>query len=141
MKARDGSAGDGDEAERENLARENGSGAVDEARERRQLQFGSQEDDAYAQQQDHAELDERAQVIARGEQQPYRERTGKESVDDQRPGERSAGVGEPRRQRWRIGDGLSTEDRGHDQHEAYGGGFAHAARPPVAEIQTHEDGD
>ena len=48
MEAGDGAAGDGDEAERKDLAGEDGAGAVDEAREGGQLQFRAHEQDADA---------------------------------------------------------------------------------------------
>ena len=46
MEAGDRAARDGDEAEREDLAGEDRAGAVDEARERRQLQLRPHEQDA-----------------------------------------------------------------------------------------------
>ena len=46
--------------------------AVDETRERRQLQLRPHDDDADGQQQHHAELHEGAQVVARRQQQPHR---------------------------------------------------------------------
>ena len=82
MEAGDGAAGDGDEAEREDLAGEDRARAVDEAREGGQLQLRLHEQDADAQQQDDAQLHERAQVIARREQQPHRQGAGEEAVDD-----------------------------------------------------------
>ncbi len=48
VEAGDGAAGDGDEAEREDLAGEDGPGAVDEAREGGKLQLGAHEEDADA---------------------------------------------------------------------------------------------
>ena len=84
MKSGNRAAGDGDEAERKNLAGEDRTGAVDEAREGGQLQLGTHEQDADRQHHHHAQLHERAQVIARRQQQPHRQRAGEESVDDDR---------------------------------------------------------
>ena len=64
------------------LAREDRTGAVDETRERRQLQIGPDEENADREQQHHAELHERAQIVARREQQPHRQRAREEAVDD-----------------------------------------------------------
>ena len=52
--------------------------------------------------QHHAELDERAEVVARREQQPDRQRAGEESVDDDGDRERHAGEREHGRERGRL---------------------------------------
>ena len=82
MEAADRAAGDRDEAEREDLAGEDRAGAVHEARERGQLELRPHEQDADAEQQHDAELHEGAEVVARREQQPHRQRAGEEAVDD-----------------------------------------------------------
>ena len=76
VKAGDRAAGDGDEAERENFAGEDGAGAVDEARERGHLQRRAHEQDADGERAIDAELHESAEIIARSEQQPDRQRAG-----------------------------------------------------------------
>ena len=87
MKARNRPARDGDETERKDLSRENRSGAIGESRERRQLQFGPHEEYPYRQHHNYTELDERAQVVARRQQQPHRQRAGQESVENDGDGE------------------------------------------------------
>ena len=68
MKPGDGAAGDCDETKRKDLARKDGPVAVDETRERRQLQIGSDKDDPDRQHEHDAKLYERAEIIARREQ-------------------------------------------------------------------------
>ena len=54
-----------------------GPGAIDEPRERRAVcRARVSEENADGEQEDHAELDEGAEIIARGEEQPYRQRAG-----------------------------------------------------------------
>ncbi len=83
MKSGDGAAGDGDEAEREDFAGEDGPGAIDEAREARaSASSGRTTRMPDGEQRDDAELHEGAEVIARREQQPDGQRAGEEAVDD-----------------------------------------------------------
>ena len=63
-------------------------GAVDEPAERRHLQIGQHEKDAERQGEDRAELHERAEVIARRQQQPDRQHAGRQAVKDDGPGQR-----------------------------------------------------
>ena len=66
MPRENGAAGDGDEQEREHAAGPNWSAAVDELRDRRHLQIGTNDDDADGQERDRADLKECRKVIARG---------------------------------------------------------------------------
>ena len=52
------------------------------------LQLRPHEQDADGQHQDHAQLHEGAEVVARRQQQPHRQRAGQESVDDDADGQR-----------------------------------------------------
>ncbi len=98
MKSRNRAASDGDEDEGKHFAGEDGTGAVDEAREGRELQRGMHQQDADGQHRHDAQFDERAQIIARGEEQPHRQHAGKESVDDHRDGQRRRRKREPGRE-------------------------------------------
>lgn len=64
MKLRHGTAGDGDEKEREEVARPDRSGPVDEARDGRHLEVGSDEQDAEGEADDGADLEEGRQIVA-----------------------------------------------------------------------------
>ncbi len=141
VKTGDGAAGDGDEAEREDLAREDGAGPVDEARQTGQLQLRMNQDHAEAEQQHHAELYKCAEVVARSEQHPYRQRAHQKAVEDDGETEGHAGKGENRRERRRLRDGLAAEDRQDHQPEADERRFQHFSGPPVAEVEAHEQRD
>ena len=90
MKTADGAARDGDETEREKFPGKHGAVAVHEARQRRHLQGRAHEDHADGQRGDRTQLDERAQVIARRQQQPDRQRGGGIAIDNNRDGQRGA---------------------------------------------------
>ena len=84
VEARQRPARDGDEHEREQLAGEDRAGALaGEVGDRLLLQDRGGEDQADRQQHDHADLHERRQVVAGGEQHPDRQDRGDEAVDDQ----------------------------------------------------------
>ena len=134
-------ASDGDKAKGEHFAGENGSGAVHEPGQSRELQLRPDKKNPHTQHQHDAKLDECTQIAARREQQPYRQRARKESVADECGGERHAGVGEPRCARRRLRHNLAAEDAGHNQDETHDGALEHLARPPVPEIQAHYDSD
>ena len=110
MESGDRAAGDGDEAEREDLAGEDGAGAIGEAGEGGQLQFGAHEEDADGEHEDDAELDEGAEVIARREQQPDGQGAGQEAVEDDGDGDGHRAQGEDGREAGRFADGLAGED-------------------------------
>ena len=66
------------------------TGPLPADRERRhggRLHLGLRDQDADGEQDDRADLHERRQVVARGEQQPHRQHGRREAVDDQPPGE------------------------------------------------------
>ena len=106
-----------------------------------QLQLRADEEDADAEHEDDAELDEGAEVIARGEQQPDGQGAGEEAVSDDGEGEGDCGEGEPGRERGGLGDGLAAEDGGEHQEEADDGAFEDLAGAPVAQVEAHEEGD
>ena len=83
MEAGQRAAGDGDEQEREQGARERGAVALDrEGRDGGHLQRGLRDQDADGEQHDGADLHERRQVVARRQQQPHRQHRGGETVGD-----------------------------------------------------------
>ena len=92
------------------LPGEDGAGAVGEARKRRQLQIRPHEQDPDSQHHDDAELHERAQIIARGEQQPDRQGAGEKSVDDHCERQRSPDSVNRARATRISRDPLSAED-------------------------------
>jgi hypothetical protein len=104
VKARDRPAGDGDEAEREQLAGEHRPGAVDEARQRRQLDGRPHHEEAGREQQHRPDLDERGEIVARREQQPHRQHARHEAVADDGERERLAIEIEPVAERLVLGD-------------------------------------
>ncbi len=141
MKAGDRAAGDGDEAERKNLPGEDRPGAVDEAREGRQLQFGADKQNADPQHEYHPQLHKRAEVIARRQQQPHGQRAGQKSIEDDAHRQGHRAQREPRRGGGGLGDPLARENARHHQHESDGRDLQYAARPPIAQVQTHQQSD
>ncbi len=95
VEAGDRAAGDGDEDEGEDLAREDEAGAVGELRQLRHLQLRRDEDDGDGEGGDRADLHEGAEVVARGEEQPDGKDRGGEAVEDEGPGDPLAGLVEP----------------------------------------------
>ena len=85
VKAGDGAASNGDEAEGKQFAGENRTGAIDERCERRHPQVRQHEKNTGHQRENRAQLHERAQIIARRQQQPDRQHAGRKSVEDDRP--------------------------------------------------------
>src|SRR5580658_1716552 len=63
MKSADRAAGDGDEAKRKNLPRENWTASVDESRKRRHYHVGPDEQNSRRKRKNGSRLDERAEII------------------------------------------------------------------------------
>ena len=82
MEAGDRAAGDGDEAERKNLAREHGPVPSMKRVSAGICSVGRSAMIPSASMRDGAQLHERAEVVARRQQQPDRQRAGGESVND-----------------------------------------------------------
>ena len=143
MEARYCAAGDGDEQEREQVARPDRAGAVHELRQRGHLQFRRHDHDADRQAEDGADLQEGRQVVARGQQQPHGQHGGDEAVDDQDPGQALAIEIEHRAQHRMRGHVLTKGDGGHQADEADDRDLADLARTDVAQVHAHEqrDGD
>ena len=128
MEATDGAAGDGDEAEGEDAAGEDGSGAIDEAGEGGHLHLGLDDEDSDGEQNDDAKLDESAEVVAGGEEEPDGQGAGGKAVENDTPGEADGGDGEDGGPSGRVGDPLATEDGGDNEQEANKRNFENAAR-------------
>src|SRR5579872_1344759 len=99
MKARDGATSDRDKAEREDLAREDWPGSVNESGQRRKLQRRMDRDHTQAEQHNNTELHKSREIITRSEQHPDRQRTRQESITDHHDGERRGRKREDRSQR------------------------------------------
>ena len=95
MKTGDGAAVNADKAKREKLAGEDGAGAIDKLREGRQLKARVSEQNAERQQKDDSQLDEGAEIIARGEQQPHGQGASGEPVNNDGERESDAAPSEP----------------------------------------------
>src|SRR5208283_4671373 len=82
MKAADRSAGDRDESKGKYFPRKNRAAAIDESGESRHVQCGVKGHDTQAEKGDRSQLHEGAEIIARGQQQPYRQSRGGKTIDD-----------------------------------------------------------
>ena len=86
MESRERAAGDGDEEEREQGAREDGPVvAAGEFAEGRDGDFRADHDDGQGQHHDDADLHEGGEVVTRRQEQPDRQDGGDEAVDDDGP--------------------------------------------------------
>ena len=141
MEARHRTAGNGDEQEREQVARPHRAGAVHELRQRGHLQFRRHDHDTDRQTQDRADLQEGRQVVARSQQQPHGQNGGDETVDDQNPGQALAVEVEHRAQHRVRGHVLAERDGGHQAHEADDRHLADLARADIAQVHAHEQRD
>src|SRR5262249_54363217 len=97
-----GAASDGDEAKRKDLAGKHRAAAVNEARQRRHKNWGAQEENARGKREDGSRLNERAQIVARREQQPHGKRRRREAVSDDGESERESSEGKFARESRRI---------------------------------------
>ena len=119
VEAGDRAARDGDEAEREQRAGNDRAAAAGELGERRHLQFRVDDDHAEREQEDRADLRERAQVAARREQQPHRQHRRDEAVDAERDHDlRARQVEEAREPRVGAADRLAADTRQQQADDA-----------------------
>ena len=141
VETRDRGAGDGDEAEREDRPRKDRPAPVDEAREGGHLEFRRDKNDGDREEADGPDFQERAQVIARGEQEPDGKDRGQQAVAHD--GERESGFAEVEP----VFDGRALDpfsaDHGKEQtRDAEGADRFHAG--PVSlhpEPHGHREGD
>ena len=85
VKTRDRAARNRDEAERKQLPRHNQTGAVHELRDGWHLQIRQHQKNPHRQREDRSQFHERAEIIARREQQPHRQNTCRQTVADDCP--------------------------------------------------------
>ena len=89
MKSADRSARNGDEAKRKNFPGKNRAASVDKARQRRHQHLRSHQQDSRSQRKNRTRFDERAQIIARREQQPHRQCGRRKPVHNKRERQRA----------------------------------------------------
>ena len=98
------------------------------------------DDDADRQESNRADLHERADVVARGQQHPDRQHRGGEAVDHQQRGELVVREHEPGPER-RGGDPFAKDDAQEDADHAADGRLLNVALPPLEHVEAHEDGE
>jgi hypothetical protein len=141
VKAADCSTCDGDEREREQLAREDRSRPIHKPGDRWELQWWQHQQDAEREQEDGADLHEGRQVVARAEQHPDRQYAGKESVCDHPVRDRQTGIREVGRHGRRLGHVAAAHQGHQQQRNAEGRGLEGSAWPPDLHPETHQHGD
>ncbi len=99
------------------------------------------DDHADDEQGERADLHEGGQVIARGDEQPVRQRGGGERVEHERHHELLGVECEDRREHRVRSDHAAADDREHEQHEAENRRFDHTARAQEPLIAPHDQGD
>ena len=138
METRHRTAGDGNEQEREHRAFPQRPGAVDVLRDRRHFQFRVDDHDANRQAHDHADFQERREVIARCQNQPDRQQRGDKRVANQGKGNGGVFKGQRRapvrvvRNNTAEVNGGDQQDNPNDRH------FADASWTQEAHVDTHE---
>ena len=140
MKPGDRAAGDRDADERKNRSGKDQPRAVDEGRQGRHLQGGMNHDHRQRERRDRAQFQKRAEVIARGEEEPDRQSRGGEAVKDQRPGEPFLIVAKPVFDRRVLAEKLTAPD-GEKQTEDTENRHPADADPPAAKRDPHEERD
>src|SRR5690348_288833 len=115
MKSADGPARDGDKREGKKISGKDGPAAIDKAREGGHLQRGPHQKNSYSKDRDGAKFYKRAEIVARRQQQPYRERGGGKAINNDHDRQRGAGKRERTGMRG-LRNPLSAEDgRNHQQ--------------------------
>ena len=137
----DSATGNRYKTEWKQLARKYRTGAVDEPADGREFQRGQNQKNPQRQGEDGAQLHERAQVIARRQQQPDREHTRGKPIEHDGPGERFSLQREQFCQAGVAVDELSAPNRQQQQRDAQGGGLQDFAHTPPAEVAAHEHRD
>ncbi len=99
------------------------------------------DDDAEAQQQDGAHLEEGGQVVARCQQQPDRQHGGDEPVADDDQCQCLAAVVEPGREGRRLGHGAAIDQRGQQEGGTDQRHLADAGWPDEAAVDAHDQCD
>ncbi|VFS82321.1 Uncharacterised protein [Salmonella enterica subsp. enterica] len=138
VEARDGATGDGDEQEREQSAFPQRAGTVDILRQRRHFQFWVEDHNPQRQTDDHADFQEGSEIVARGEDQPYRQQRGNKGVADQREGNGGVFKGQRRAPVRVVGNHAAEVNRRHQQHDTNNGDFAYASRTQEAHVDAHK---
>ncbi len=143
MEAGDGAAGDGHEQEGKQLAFDDGAAAVNELRERRELNVGMNDEDADDQQNDGAQLHVGGKIVARFEQEPDRQHRGDEAVGHHQERDLVAVEGqhmsEGRRRRTSVPPMTAAISKITPSDA--GSGDADLARRALEHVQAHADGD
>src|SRR5205823_7635862 len=83
----DCATGHGNEGEWEDASGKYRSAAVNEAGERRHLQCRTNQNNSQDQDRDGPQLHKGAEIVTRGQQQPYRQRRGGESISNNQQGQ------------------------------------------------------
>ena len=120
MESGNRAAGHGDETERKEFAGHDRTGTVDELADGGEFQSRQDQEHTECERENGAQLHKRAQVIARGEEQPDRENAGRKAVEDDGPGEIDVFERKERRQIRVAVNVLAAPHRQQQQHNAHG---------------------
>ena len=117
MEAGDRAAGDSDKQEREQRAFPQRTGTVNVLGHRRHFQVRVEDNDTQRQADDHANFQEGRQVVARRQNQPYRQQRGDERVANQGKGNGGVFKGQRRAPVRVVGNDAAEPDGRHQQHD------------------------
>ncbi len=141
VEARNRPARDRDEDERKHFAAEEGAGSIHEPGDRRHLQVRMHDQDGDREQRDHPQLQERRQVVTRGEQQPDRKDGSEPTVADDELGQWHGLKVEPGADHRMMIDPPTRKHREQDQRHAEQRPFDDTPWPPAAQIEADENGN
>src|ERR1700685_79491 len=138
MESADRATGDCDKGEGKNFAGEHRTAAVDEAGEGRHVQRRMENYNTNGQQRDRAELNESAEIVARGKQQPHGQGRCGESVNDNQNRQGRSAQAEDASDAGGLRCPLSAKDCEQHEDEAKNGYFHDFSRANPAKIDAHQ---
>ena len=141
VEAGDRAAGDGDKQEREQRAFPQRTGTINVLGHCRHFQVRVEDNDPQRQADDYADFQEGGQIIARRQNQPYRQQRGNERVANQGKGDSGIFKGQRRAPVRVVGNHAAEPDRGHQQHDTDNRHFTDAAWAQEAHVDPHKQGD
>ncbi len=141
MEAGDRAAGNSDKQEREQRAFPQRTGTVNVLGHRRHFQVRVKDHDTQRQANDYADFQEGRQVVARRQNQPYRQQSRDKRVANQGKGNSGVFKGQRRAPVRVVGNHAAEVNRRHQQNDADNRHFAYPTRAQEAHVDPHKQGN
>ncbi|MNS30100.1 hypothetical protein D3C72_621220 [compost metagenome] len=139
MEARNGTTGDSDKQEREQVTGPDRAGTVDKFGQRRHRQGRAHDQNPDRQPYDSTDFEEGGEVIARGQQQPDRQNRRHKTVAHQHPGQLHASKVKVRRPDRAFRHPAAGDNREDQEEQANHRHFTNAPRADIANVDPHEN--